>query len=289
MTKQIALFEEEYAPAGPVRPFLKYPGGKSALVPDLLAIMPSRFKAYREPFVGGGALYWALSDRLRRGAHEVQLSDASPDLVVIYQAVQNDVEKVICELSKYRYASEEFYTRRAEDPKTLSTVKAAARSIYLNRCCFNGLWRYNRKGVFNVPFGRYTNPTICDADNLRACSMALQGKVTIGCLDYQEAVSGAMPGDLIYFDPPYAPASKTSNFTAYTAKGFGVKDQEALALVFRGLVGKGVQCMLSNADVEVVRDLYAGFRVDRARVGRAINSDVDRRGAVGEVIVRGGY
>jgi len=175
---------------------------------------------------------------------------------------------------------------RGQDPRRLSPASRPARVIFLNKTCYNGLYRENRAGRFNVPFGRYVNPAICDAENLRAVAGALAG-VTLSCGPYAEAAECAERGDLVYFDPPYDPLSATSSFTAYHRGGFGPDDQKRLRDLFARLAARGVHVVLSNSDTPLVRSLYRGFAIDRVYAARAINSRADRRGKVAEVIVRG--
>lgn len=267
-------------------PFFKWVGGKTQLLSVLLRHVPPQFGVYHERFVGGGALFFALqaAGRLQEGA---VLSDVNPDLICAYRAVRDDVEAVIRALSAHVYESGHYYETRALDPETLPDADRAARFLYIMRCGFNGLWRVNRAGRCNVPFGRYTNPTICDAVRLRGAALALRG-VRILLDDFRAVEHDAEPGDFVYFDPPYWPKTETANFTAYAAGGFGPDDQAALAAVFGRLADRGVYVLASNHDVAPVRALYAGHRVDVVPATRRLNCDAGKRGAVGEVIVSGG-
>jgi DNA adenine methylase len=267
------------------RPFLKWAGGKGQLLPELLPRLPATFGAYHEPFVGGGALFFELFSAGRLG--RALLSDRNPGLIDVYTAIRDDVAGVIAALRRHRNDSDHFYAVRALDPAALSPVARAARSIFLNKTCFNGLWRENASGRFNVPFGRNANPTICDEPNLRAVSRALAA-AELRVADFAEVADRAAPGDLVYFDPPYVPVSASSSFTAYHKEPFGPPQQEALRDVFGALAARGVHVVLSNSDVPFVRELYADFRIDRIEATRSINCRADRRGAVGEVVVRGG-
>lgn len=267
------------------RPFLKWAGGKTQLLPELLARIPSTFNRYHEPFVGSGALFFAL--RARGLAAKACLSDVNGPLVETYKAIRDDVEGVIAALSVHRNDEAYFYRIRGLDPATLPLPERAARVLYLNRTCFNGLYRENRNGRFNVPFGRYSRPRICDAENLRAASAALKG-VCVSQREYPSIRDVAKPGDLVYFDPPYHPVSATSSFTSYDRHGFGEEDQRRLRDVFAELAARGVHVILSNSDTPLVRELYDGFRIDRVWASRAINSKGNRRGKVAEVIVLAG-
>jgi len=271
----------------PPRPFLKWAGGKTQLVPELLARLPRRFGAYHEPFVGGGALFFALHRAGRLDERRVLLSDVNAELIDTYCAIRSLVSQVIERLAEHRYDRDHFYRVRAQQPEELKLVERAARMIYLNRCGFNGLYRVNAAGRFNVPFGRYSNPRICDAENLRAVARALRG-VGLECTPFERVAERAAPGDVVYFDPPYVPLSTTARFTSYARDGFGPAEQQRLAEVFAALAGRGVGVMLSNSDAPLVHELYAGFRRDTVQARRAVNSRKDRRGPVGELLVLGG-
>lgn len=261
------------------RPFIKWVGGKGQLLEQLWPMLPSTCSAYHEPFMGGGALFFAL----RPG--QASLSDVNSELVHCYQAVRDNVDGVITHLQTHPYDKDHYYRIRALHPMTLSLEARAARTIYLNRAGFNGLYRVNGQGVFNVPFGRYKNPLICHEENLRACSLELQN-VALEVRDFEAVLDHAKPGELVYFDPPYVPISKTSDFTAYSAGGFGPEDQLRLAKVFTQLADRGVYCLLSNSDTTFVRQLYKDFEIDVVSASRNINSKGEKRGKISEVVVR---
>ena len=268
-------------------PVVKWVGGKSKLLPELTARLPERFGRYFEPFVGGAALFFRLAPQ------RAVLSDSNPDLIGLYTCVRADVAGVIKKLEHHRAAHSEAHyyatrTRWNDRERSWSSAERAATFIYLNKTCFNGLWRVNRSGAFNVPIGRYTDPPICVPDALRAASRALAG-ASLRCGDYQAAAAEAERGDFLYFDPPYDPLTPTASFTSYTADAFGPDDQRALAELARGLVARGCKVMLSNSDTPFVRSLYKGFKIDRVKCARAINANAQRRGEVDEVIVTGGY
>lgn len=258
-------------------PFLKWAGGKTQLLPELLKYVPDEYETYLEPFVGGGALFF----RLRPS--KAVLADSNHDLMNCYRVVRDNVEALIRELEDYPYSEEFFYQLRSQsfsDP-----VLMAARMIYLNRTCFNGLYRVNRQGQFNVPFGRYKNPVICDAERLRAASRALQG-VQLICADYKETLETyARPGDFIYIDPPYHPISKYSDFKRYTAEQFYADDQRELASLVRNLVNRGCHVLVSNSYTDFILDLYEGFQVIEVTARRNINKDPNKRSGVKEVII----
>lgn len=267
------------------RPFLKWVGGKRQLLPALVAHVSrlGSFGAYHEPFVGGGALFFQLRSRdvLPRGA---VLSDVNARLVEAYQGVANSVDEVIEILQDHarNHSADHFYAVRKAVPA--SVAERAARMIYLNRTCFNGLYRENRKGEFNVPIGRYANPRICNEPVLRAASEALRD-VSLKVQPFEAILEDARPGDLVYFDPPYVPLSRTASFTAYARDGFQGEDQSRLAAVFGELASRGIHVMLSNSRTEAIIGLYSRFNVQTVLAGRAVNSRPDRRGKVEEVIV----
>lgn len=265
------------------RPFLKWAGGKSQLLADILDRFPSSFGTYHEPFVGSGALFFRLAceGRLKK----VSLSDINRNLIDTWTALRDDVEVVISYLLDHINDPDWFYRVRSQDPAQLVPAERAARMIYLNKTCFNGLYRENRAGHFNVPFGRYSNPNICDADNLRAVSRLLK-PVDITCRPYDLVLERAKAGDLVYFDPPYHPISATSSFTGYDRHGFGIEDQKRLRDTFTELSNRGVHVLLSNSDTPAIRELYSNFKIDQVFATRAINSKADKRGKVAEVIVR---
>jgi DNA adenine methylase len=265
--------------SGKAQPFLKWAGSKRYLLPEILPRLPKKIETYYEPFVGGGAVFFALAaeKRFRRAV----LSDLNEELTEVYLAVRDDLEELTRRLKAHAGKhSEEFYYK----------VRAArgsygpARFIYLNRTCFNGLFRVNRKGEFNVPFGRYTNPMICNEKALDAASETLQG-TNIHNVDFEAAVEDTRRGDVVYFDPPYVPVSVTSNFTAYSREGFGPEAQERLRDCAQRLVKRGVHVLLSNSDTPFVRKLYQGFKIEEVQAPRRVNSKGAKRGNVGELLI----
>jgi len=266
-------------PRRDAEPVLKWAGGKSRLLPQLAPLFPERFGRYYEPFLGGAAVFLALQPG---GA---VLSDVNGDLVTLYRTIQGDVDALIADLGRHRYEKNYYYAVRAQDPARLSAVQRASRTLYLNRTCFNGLYRVNRKGEFNVPFGRHTNPTIVDVDRLHAVHEALQG-TTLLHADYATATASATRGDFVYLDPPYFPLTRTSNFTSYTEGAFGPDDQRRLAETFDDLTRRGVYCVQSNSDTPFIRELYAHHRLDVVTARRAISRDPATRGTVSELVIR---
>ena len=261
-------------------PYLKWAGGKRSMLRHLVPHVPPSYGTYFEPFVGGGALFFALQPE------KAVLSDVNRRLVRSYAAVCDDVDAVVELLKTYPYEKEFFLTMRAVRIDDRPDVEVAAWLIYLNRSCFNGLYRVNRNNVFNVPFGRYSNPTICDETNLRACSERLRG-VAILHEPFETVLGRAAPGDFVYFDPPYLPLSATSSFTGYSADGFGLDDHRRLRDVARELKARGVGVLISNSAAPAARELYAeGFEIEEVLAGRAINARGDGLGRIPELIIR---
>ena len=264
-------------------PVVKWAGGKTRLLDEIMVRRPVQFRRYFEPFFGGGAVFFRLAP-----THAV-ISDCNPDLVNMYRCVAWHVEGVIRRLRNHRerHCEEHYYATRSRwntRQGRQSDVDRAAMFIYLNKTCYNGLWRVNRKGLFNVPMGRYDDPPILDAEGLRAASRVLQRAELVES-GYQHVVDRAGAGDFVYFDPPYQPASPTANFTSYTAGDFGEDDQRELARMCRVLAQAGAAVMVSNSDTPLIRELYQGFDIASVQCSRAINSRASSRGAVGEVII----
>jgi DNA adenine methylase len=263
-------------------PIVKWAGGKSRLIHELLARAPAEFDRYYEPFVGGGALFFRLQP------HAAVLGDKNPDLIEMYRSVAGDVEAVLRRLRSHRQRHDAEYYYQMRERWNTGAFRAgadrAAAFIYLNKTCYNGLWRVNSRGLFNVPAGRYAAPTIYEPDALRAASRALAGAdLTYG--SFADSVASARKGDFVYFDPPYHPVTQTARFTSYTAGSFCDDDQRTLADVARDLANRGCHVMLSNSDTPFIRELYKDFRIDRVMCARAINSVGKKRGHVAEVIV----
>jgi len=267
------------------QPFLKWVGGKGGLLAQLEPLLPAdhRKRRYFEPFLGGGAMFFHL------GPRRAVLGDMNRELVATYQMVAHDVEAVIRALEPMAAAHSEdhFYRTRAawNDGHIRSRVARAATFIYFNRTCFNGLWRVNRAGKYNVPMGRYSNPLVCLPERLRAAAAALAG-AQVRWQSYVDTVEDARQGDLVYFDPPYQPVSATANFTGYNAECFGEAQQRQLGALFHRLHERGCLVMLSNSDTPLIRQIYSRFRIDVVMAARHVNSRADKRGAVPEVVVR---
>jgi DNA adenine methylase len=296
-----------------IRPVVKWAGGKRQLLHQLRRFFPTDFERYFEPFVGSGAVFLDLYGAGAIGSRPALLSDSNADLIGCYDAIVRDVAHVIRELRKLAVAHEargdqHYYEirdqrfnplrRRGTDRAGAQPAKypanLAAMFIYLNRTGFNGLYRLNARGDFNVPVGRYTNPQVCDAVNLRAVATALRSSnVHLRHGSFEATVSACRSGDFVYFDPPYAPLSNTSSFTSYTAQRFSDFDQQRLQKVVVGLARRGCFVVLSNSTAPIITELYerdhtarrAGLRAHRVPARRLINSNASRRGLVEEYII----
>lgn len=268
------------------RPFLKWVGGKRQLLPELLPRIEAAgpFERYHEPFLGGGAVFFGMT-RTMRMRKKPWLSDTNFRLIEVYSSVRDDVEGLIAKLKQHttRHNEEYYYKTRAKESK--DPLSRSARLIYLNKTCFNGLYRENRKGQFNVPIGSYTNPTICDEENLRAVAQVLR-RAKLESFPFAHILDRARAGDFVYFDPPYHPLSSTASFTAYAKDGFGEEGQRELASVYSELVQNGVKVLLSNSDTPFTRKLYRKFRPIEVKASRQVNSRADRRGKISEILVQ---
>lgn len=271
-----------------VRPFLKWAGGKRQLLPELRKYIPSLSQnaTYYEPFVGGGALFFDLQRK------RAVINDTNAELINCYQVIRDDVENLIAALSQHRNDEAYYYEvrdwDRSPDFAARPAVERAARVIFLNKTCYNGLFRVNSRGQFNVPFGRYKAPTIVDEAVLRAVSKYLNNhKDTIKMLngDFEEVVCGAKRGDFIYFDPPYDPVSDTASFTGYDVNGFSRAEQTRLKGVVDELRRRECKVLLSNAYTPFIADLYSSYTCVKVGATRAINSNAQRRGKVDEILV----
>jgi len=264
------------------KPFVKWAGGKRQLINLLIDNAPTSFGRYFEPFVGGGALLFALLPSA------ATITDANPELINAYQIIRDELPALMKDLARHRNDEEYFYAIRAKQPARLSAVKRASRFLYLNKTCFNGLYRENSKGEFNAPFGKYVNPKILDQENLTAVSAYLNDSdVAIYHRDYKAVLDEARPGDFVYFDPPYYPLTQTASFTKYVGADFGPDNQQDLAAVFGELARRNVYVMLSNSNTEFIKNLYQGHRIQQVAASRAINCKGSKRGKeLNEVLVR---
>ncbi|MEP6488117.1 DNA adenine methylase [Microcoleus vaginatus GB2-A3] len=274
-----------------VRPFLKWAGGKRQLLPEIVKYVPKRISkhTYYEPFIGGGALLFHLQPP------KAVINDSNKELINCYKVIKDSLDELMEELSKDKYSNSEtsYYEMRDLDRSTkkyasLSKVEKAARIIYLNKTCYNGLFRVNSQGQFNVPFGRYKNPNFLDDAVLKAVNKYLNSNdITLLNQDFAEAVKDANRGDFVYLDPPYDPVSETASFTGYDVNGFNRDEQERLKEEFDALHKKGCKVMLSNSCTDFIMDLYkdSQYTIIKVRATRSINSNALKRGRVDEVLV----
>ena len=247
------------------KPILKWAGGKTQMLGDLLPKVPSSYGRYIEPFFGGGAMFFALQPE------QAIISDSNPELINLYRQVADNVDDVILRLKKYENSSEMFYSVRSQDWTKLPKSEAAALTIFLNKTCFNGLYRVNKKGQFNVPFGKYKNPKICDEAGLKAASDALK-KAEIICGDYLLVLDHyAQPGDFVFLDPPYLPVSEYSDFKRYTKEQFYEEDHVEIAKMVMTLHERGCHVILTNSNHPLVHELYAPFTIDVIQTKRHIS------------------
>lgn len=264
------------------KPFVKWAGGKRQIVDILIKEIPTEFNTYIEPFVGGGALLFELLPK------KAIINDVNSELINAYLVIKNFPERLIKSLKNHKNEEEYYYKIRALDPNKLSPVERASRFIYLNKTCFNGLYRENSSGQFNVPFGKYKTPKIVDEENIRIVSEYLNtADITILNSDYKKVCKLAKKGDFVYLDPPYYPLSKTSSFTKYTRYDFTEKDQKELAEIFKKLDRKGCYVLLSNSNTEFIKNLYRGYEIKEIQANRAINSKAEgRKKAKIEVLIK---
>lgn len=264
-------------------PIVKWVGGKRQLMFELLKNMPKSCNRYFEPFIGGGALFFELQPE------NAYISDMNEELINLYSVVRDNVYELISDLNKHEVSKEYFLEirnlDRTDEYKNLSNVQRASRFIYLNRTCFNGLYRVNSQGQFNVPYGNYKNPRIVDENNLLNCSELLKN-TEIKCADFSEILTKVKKGDFVYFDPPYVPLNETSSFTSYTKDGFDMDMQFKLREVCDELDSMGVMFMLSNSDTKFVNELYSNYEIKKVFASRAVNANAEGRGKITEVLVR---
>ena len=274
----------------PPKPFVKWAGGKRQLIPVLHQNLPKNLGTYYEPFLGGGALlFHILSERNQQSC---EVSDLNSDLILTYTTIRDKIDDLIESLKNHaknykKDSKSYYYSIRETSPR--SAVEKTSRLIFLNRTCFNGLYRVNSKGKFNVPLGRYSNPNIVNEENLRAVSQVLQSsKVSIKCRDFESILKDVKKGDFVYFDPPYQPVSITSNFTSYTHKSFTTDDLARLADLCLKLDSKGCQVMLSNSDSKEVEELFTKkkWQIHKIQANRAINSDSKKRTGHYELLIK---
>lgn len=268
-----------------VGPVVKWVGGKRQLINEINKYIPEEFNTYYEPFVGGGAVLFEMQPK------KAVINDLNSELINLYKVIKNNVDELIQELKQHKNESEHFYKIRALDRDeeiyaTLSDVEKAARFHYLNKTCFNGLFRVNRQGEFNTPFGRYKNPDIVNEKTIRAVSSYFNNfDIIFKSTDFKQAVEGIKKGDFVYLDPPYDPVSNSANFTGYTKGGFNREEQKRLKELCDELDDMGVKFLLSNSETKFILDLYKEYNIKIVQARRSINSNARKRGEVNEVLV----
>lgn len=275
---------------GTPKPFVKWAGGKRQLVPILTQNLPKTFGTYHEPFLGGGALLFSLLTN--KIGYRYKVSDLNSDLVLTYTVIRDKINDLISSLKNhegnYQNDSKSYYYQvRDSTPK--NEIEKTSRLLFLNRTCFNGLYRVNSKGKFNVPIGRYTNPNIVNEDNLRSVNNILNSSnISIKCQDFEAVLRTAKKGDLVYFDPPYQPVSETANFTSYTNKDFTVDDLTRLVKMCHDLDSKGCKVLFSNSDSKEVISMFSKnlWNVTKIKANRSINSDSKKRKGHFEILVK---
>jgi DNA adenine methylase len=267
-----------------VKPVVKWAGGKTKIIAQLSRYLPVAFNNYHEPFLGGGAVFFYLFPGIKRRNASAFLSDSVEELINLYKVIKDKVEALIIVSKNHIYDQKYYYEIRSQNPAELTDLQRASRTLYLNKTCFNGLYRVNSKGQFNVSFGDYSNPVIVNGEVLRNASLAFQStRLAVG--DFELVLENAGAGDFIYLDPPYVPLSPTSNFTGYTAGSFGMADHRRLREVFETLSARGCYVMLSNSNTEFTRELYKGCNIKTINALRAINSDARKRGSIKELVI----
>ena len=265
--------------------FVKWAGGKTQLLQQLTKLFPPRIESYFEPFVGSGAVFFFLRKSLY-SPQKILLSDTNDELIRSFEVVRDNPKELMSLMKKHKenHTEDYYYKIRALEPSELSKIEAAARFIYLNKTCFNGLYRVNSKGKFNVPIGKYKNPSIFDAKNIMQASALLKG-VELKVQSFENITRNVKKGDFVYFDPPYMPLTNTANFTNYTKENFLEVEQKKLAKVFRTLDKRGALLMLSNSNTPFIRNLYKGFRIEEVDAARSINCNGAKRGKIKEIVV----
>lgn len=275
-----------------IQPFIKWVGGKRGLLTQIIPLLPKEFNNYFEPFVGGGALFFELQKQGKLDGKKVYLFDINSELINAYNIVKNTPKLLIDELERFKkeHSKEFYYEVRAWDREDgfleLNELLRATRFIYLNKTCFNGLYRVNKKNQNNVPIGSYKNPNICAVDTIYSASYALQN-ATILNVSYKEVLKYVTKNDLVYFDPPYYPLTQTSSFTSYSEFEFLDNEQFELFEVFDELSDKGTNVVHSNSDTQFIKDLYTKYDIQEIQANRFINSKSSRRGKINEVLIRG--
>lgn len=262
------------------KPFVKWAGGKTQLLSEISKYAPNKYSRYLEPFVGGGAVLFHAKPK------KALINDSNDELINCYHIVQKNVEELIVDLKRHKNDEGYFYTIRNVDVSTLTKIERASRFIYLNRTCFNGLWRVNKNNQFNTPFGKYKNPKFVNKELLRSVSLFLKN-VKFFETDFEKfLLKNAKKNDFIYLDPPYYPVSKYSDFKRYTKEFFGKPEQLRLAKTFKKLDKRGCKLLLSNSYTKLVSELYNGFGLVAVKARRSINKNGNGRGRIKEYLVK---
>ena len=268
-----------------IAPFLKWVGGKRQLMPAIKELIPKNYSNYYEPFIGGGAVLFNLQPK------KAVINDFNKELINVYKTIKKNPKELISDLKTHKNESDYFYDLRAldreENFENLSNIKRASRVIYLNKTCYNGLYRVNNSGEFNSPFGRYKNPNIINETTIKAVSKYLNtNDITILNRDFEEALKEIKKGSFVYFDPPYYPVSASSNFTGYVQGGFDMYEQVRLKDLCDKLDKEGVKFLLSNSATQFIEDLYKDYKISYVKANRSINSNGKKRGEIDEVLIR---
>ncbi|HVU28077.1 MAG TPA: DNA adenine methylase [Verrucomicrobiae bacterium] len=286
--EQLAIAPIESVSPAEAQPFLKWVGGKSQLLAQFDEFFPAKIDRYVEPFIGGGAVFFHLKHRFPK--MKAFLRDNNDELINTYVAVRDYPRELMHRLDRHLKAfqanRENYYyeTRSKHHLPKSETVERAARMIFLNKTCYNGLWRVNSRGEFNVPIGSHKNPSLYDEENILAASYALRG-VHLDTKDFRDALDETRRGEFVYIDPPYFPVSPTASFTSYTKDDFGAEEQRELAALFVAAANRGVHLMLSNSDTDFIRKLYRRFATHIVRARRMVNCDGTKRGEINEVVI----
>lgn len=268
-----------------IAPFLKWVGGKRQIMPTINDLIPKNYKNYYEPFIGGGAVLFNIQPK------NATINDFNEELINVYKVIKNSLEDLILDLKTHKNESNYFYDIRSKDREDnfedLSNIKKASRIIFLNKTCYNGLYRVNNSGEFNSPFGRYKNPNIVNEITIRAVSKYLNNnKIIIKSGDFESVLKDVKKGAFVYLDPPYHPVSKGSSFTGYVQGGFGIDEQTRLKDLCDKLNNKEVKFLLSNSATLFIEDLYKDYKITYVKATRSINSNGKKRGEVDEVLIR---
>ena len=268
-----------------ISPFLKWVGGKRQLIPEITKYLPKNYSYYFEPFVGAGALLFYLQP------NKAIINDSNEELINVYRVIKEKPNKLIDDLKKHKNESEYFYTIRAldrsSDFENITDVNKASRIIYLNKTCYNGLYRVNNSGQFNSPYGRYKNPNIVNEPTIKAVSKFLNNNdIKILNTDFEKSLDSVDKNSFVYFDPPYHPISNSSNFTGYVEGGFDIFEQVRLRDLCDRLTEKNIKFMLSNSHTQFIKDIYSNYKIVKVRASRSINSNSKKRGDIDEVLIK---